>query len=281
MSIKIVSDSTCDLNKELLEKYDIRIIPLSVICEGQALVDGVDISPEDIVKHVEDGGNMCTTSAINEEIFFKEFTRLSPAYDAVIYISIGSDFSSCWQNAATAAKKFNNVYAIDSMNLTTGEGMLVLEAARMAQQGMDVKEIIARVEKMRDRVEASFILEQLSFLRKGGRCSSVAALGANLLRIKPCIKLKDGKMGVAEKYRGSFSKCMEEYIRERLEGREDLDTSLIFITYSPTDPAYPEQARVLIEKYAHFDQVITTRAGCTVTCHCGPNTLGIIFATKG
>lgn len=280
MNIKICTDSTCDLSKELIEKYNIHISPLSVIKDGESFLDGVDITTQELIEHVNNGGSMCSTSAVNIGTWEEVFEKYASEYDAVICVTLGSGFSSCYQNAVNAAEEMKNVYVVDSMNLSTGEGLVVIEAARLAEKGLPADEIVRRLEIMRTHVEASFILNQLTFLRKGGRCSTLAALGANILKIKPCIKVKDGMMGVAEKYRGTYAKCLEDYVRERLESRQDLRGDTIFITHTLEGEQYVPAVTELIRKYAHFDEIIETDAGCTISCHCGPSTLGILFVTK-
>jgi len=280
MNIKITADSTCDLSKELLERYQITLIPLTVIKAGEMYKDGVDITPPDIFAHVDQGGALCSTSAVNSEDYRTLFAELSPQYDAVIHINIGSGFSACYQNAMIAAANFPNVYVVDSMNLSTGQGHLVIEAAQLAQKGMNPVEIHSQLNAMRGRVEASFILDRLDYMQKGGRCSAVIALGGRLLKIKPCIAVKDGGMGMVDKYRGNFAKCIEKYVKEMLKDREDIRKDRIFITHSYVDDESVQVARETIEKYCEFDEIIESKAGCTVSCHCGPGTLGVLFVTK-
>lgn len=277
MSIKITSDSTCDLSPELLELYDVEIIPLSVIQGGSARKDGLDITPDDIFRHVDGGGDLPSTAAISVGEYQERFSVLSAQYEAVIHINISADFSSCHQNACIAAEEFDNVYVVDSRNLSTGHGHVVVEAALAAQRGMGAVEIVDYLKDLTGRVEASFIMDRLDYMVKGGRCSAVTMLGANLLKLKPCIEVKDGKMGVVKKYRGTFEKCLREYIKDRLAGRDDLVHDRIFITYSSASEETVRMVREEIAKYAAFTQVLATRAGCTVSSHCGPNTLGILF----
>ena len=280
MNIKITADSTCDLNPELLARYDIALTPLYVIKDGQAFRDGIDIHPGDIFAHVAAGGKLCSTSAVSVDDYRECFGKYSPDYDAVIHITIGSGFSACYQNASIAASQFKNVYVVDSMNLSSGQGHLVIEAAQLAGAGMSPMEICSTLNAMRSRVESSFILDQLAYMQKGGRCSSATALGANLLRIKPCIEVRDGAMGVVEKYRGHFEKCLEKYAKDRLKDRRDLRYDRVFITHSEIDPAMVNVARELIQKYCRFDEIAEPDAGCTISCHCGPNTLGIMLLRK-
>lgn len=282
MNIKVTSDSTCDLTPELLSRYNITIIPLSVIKDGIAFVDGVDIMPADIYRHVDNGGALCSTSAVNVDAYRKVFKELSSQYDAVIHITIGSLFSACYQNASIAAANFPNVYVVDSMNLSTGQGHLVIEACELAAQGISAVEICSRLNEMRGRVYASFIMDRLDYMQKGGRCSSVMALGGKLLRIKPQIAVVDGGMKMVDKFRGSFDKCVEKYVKELLKDRKDLKLDRVFITHSPVEDGAVEIARETIKKYSDFkdENIYETDTNCTVACHCGPGTLGVLFMTK-
>jgi len=277
MTVKVSSDSTCDLSPEILQTYDIGILPLHIIKDGQDFRDGVDITPREIFDHVERGGEICSTTAINVAEYLEYFKALRQNYDTVIHICIGSEFSSCYQNACLAAAELDNVYVVDSRNLSTGQGHLVLEAALMAQAGMEAKEIFNRLIELAEQVEASFLIDKLDYLRKGGRCSSLAALGANLLNIKPCIEVINGKMQVGKKYRGSFEKCILQYVKDKLEGRKDLNLKRIFITHPAVPSHIVDKVREAVKQYADFEEIIETRAGCTISCHCGPVTLGILF----
>ena len=169
---------------------------------------------------------------------------------------------------------------VDSENLSTGQGLLVVAAAKLAEQGLSGAEIAERVRALAPKVEASFLIERLDYMRKGGRCSAVAALGANLLNLKPCIEVREGKMGVCKKYRGSFEKCIRQYVKERLDGREDIAPELAFITHAAADANVVAAAKEEAAQYGSFETVEETQAGCTVSCHCGPNTLGILFVRK-
>ena len=280
MRVKIISDSTCDLSPELLERYDIAITPLCVIKDGKEFHDGVDITPADIFAHVDGGGELCSTAAVSQFEYTQMFTRYAKEYDEVVQINIGSNFSCCYQNACLAAQEFDNVFVVDSGNLSTGQGLLVVAAAKFVQQGVSGIEIAERVRALVPKVEASFLIDRLDYMRKGGRCSTVAALGANLLKLKPCIEVREGKMSVCKKYRGSFEKCIRQYVKERLDGREDIATELVFITHAAADTNVVAAAKEETAQYGSFEEVEETQAGCTVSCHCGPNTLGILFVRK-
>ena len=281
MKIKITSDSTCDLSLELAERYGVKITPLYINMDGKPLRDRVDISPDDIFSHIEKTGELCFTSACNIGEYLEVFTTLRQEYDAVIHISISSDFSSSYQNAVLAAQELDNVYVVDSRNLSSGHGYLVIHASEMAAAGMDASAIVDALKSEVDKVDVSFILDQLEYLRKGGRCSSVAALGANLLKLKPCIEVVDGKMHVGKKYRGAFDKCVDQYIRERLAEADKMDLRRVFLTYSSVSAETEALAlRVIRECIGEDAEIIVSQAGGTVSCHCGPGTLGIILVRK-
>ena len=279
MKIKISADSTCDLSPELLEAYQIGIAPLYIVRDGQSLVDGVDITPDEIYDHVAAGGSMCSTAAVSVYDYVEFFRRELADCDAVVHFHISGDMSACYQNACIAAEEVGNVYQVDARNLSTGIGLLVLEAAELAREGkLTAQEIQQEMNRRRELLDVSFLVERLDYLRKGGRCSSVAALGANVLSLRPCIQVKDGKMGVGKKYRGAYQKCLLQYVKERLEGRDDIDTRRIFITESGgfSEEEVAEVAAA-VRSYQPFEEVLHTRAGCTVSSHCGPRTLGILY----
>lgn len=244
MRVKIISDSTCDLSPALLERYDIAVTPLCVIKDGKDFHDGVDITPVDIFAHVDGGGDLCSTSAVSQYEYGEMFARYANEYDAVVQITIGANFSCCYQNACAAAQEYENVFVVDSENLSTGQGLLVVAAAKLAEQGLSGAEIAERVRALAPKVEASFLIERLDYMRKGGRCSAVAALGANLLHLKPCIEVRNGKMAVCKKYRGSFEKCIRQYVKERLDGaRTSRRSSRSSPTRRRTRTSWPRRRR--------------------------------------
>ncbi len=280
MRIKIISDSTCDLSNELIEKYDITIIPLTVIKDGKNYSDGVNITTADIFAHVAGGGDLCSTAALNIDEYMTVFSRYAGQYDGVIHINISSGFSSCYQNACLAAEEFDNVRVIDSKNLSTGQGLVVIRACELAQTCESLDEIVEKINEIVPKVEASFVLDRLEYMVKGGRCSSAAALGANLLGLKPCIEVKDGKMSVVKKYRGNYSKCLTSYVKDRLSDRDDLQREHLFVTRTPVSDDCLRAVENAVAEYADFENIYWTEAGCTVSCHCGPGTLGVLFIRK-
>ncbi|MFB5066804.1 MAG: DegV family protein [Candidatus Wallacebacter cryptica] len=279
--IKITADSTCDLSAEILERFGIEIVPLHVVVDTEDYRDGVDITPIGIVNRVENEGQICKTAAVNAFEYQEFFSKLASKYDAVIHINLGSQFSSCYQNANIAAQEFDNVYVIDSQNLSTGHGHVVYEAALMAEQGLSAPEICSKLEELIPRVDASFVISKLDYLYKGGRCSGLEAFGARLLKIKPCIEVVDGKMVVGKKYRGSFERSLELYVKDRLADKDEIDYSRVFITHCLCSEQIIQKVKDTVKTYADFEEIIVTEAGSTITCHCGPDTLGILYLRKG
>ena len=280
MNIKIISDSTCDLPKDLLAEKDITLFPLVVVKDNVSFKDGVDIFPADIFAHVAAGGALCSTSAGSVGDYQDIFAFYAKDYDAVIHVSLGSGFSSSYQNACVAASEFDNVYCVDSMNLSTGQGFIVLKAKALAESGMDAGQIVEQLNALTPKVEASFLVDKLDYLAKGGRCSAVAALGANLLNLKPCIEVKNGKMGVVKKYRGNYAKCLATYVKDRLAGRDDIQRDILFVTHTVVSDDCHKAVMDAVASCESFDTVYETIAGCTISCHCGPGTLGVLFMKK-
>ena len=279
-NIKITCDSTCDLPQELYAKYDVDVLALSVTLGDELHRDGVDISAPDLFAFVKETGTLPKTSAVSMGEYLDVFGKYVREGKTIIHINLSSALSASYQNAVLAAEELGNVYVVDSRNLSTGSGHLVVEAAEMAAQGMDAETIVARLNEMKERLDVSFVLQTLEYLQKGGRCSSVAALGARALQLRPEIRVADGGMGVGKKYRGSMEKSVLDYIRGRLEERDDIDTRRIFVTHSPMDPAVVDKAIALVRELHPFEEIIETNAGCTISSHCGPNCLGVLFFKK-
>ena len=280
MKIKIISDSTCDLSTQMLQQHNITITPLTIVKNDEQFKDGVTITPADIFAHVAAGGALCTTSANSIGEYAEVFEQFSPEYDGIIVITLGSGFSTCYQSACLAAEDFPNVRVVDSQNLSTGQGLVVLKACELAETATDLDVLANELRAFTKKVEASFVVDKLDYLVKGGRCSSAAALGANLLNLKPCIEVKDGKMSVVKKYRGKYDKCLATYAKERLEGRDDIDNNLIFITQTVVSEEAHASVSSAVKEFGHFNQICDATAGCTISCHCGPGTLGILFVRK-
>ncbi|MBQ7937302.1 MAG: DegV family protein [Oscillospiraceae bacterium] len=278
--IKIISDSTADLPKELIEKYDILVLPLCVTLGENTYKDGLEISASDIFKFYEEKKILPKTSAVSVAEYTDVFSEwVEKGYD-VIHFCISSTMSSCYQNACIAAVELGHVWAIDSANLSSGIGLQVVMAAELAQKGESAEVIAREINEAKTRVDASFILNQLEFLHKGGRCSGVAALGANLLKLKPCIEVCEGSMKVGKKYRGAYEKCALEYVRDRLENNDNIDTKRIFLTWTGVDEKLIKEIAKEIKKCKKFDEIIINEAGSTITGHCGPGTFGVLYFRK-
>ncbi len=278
--IIISADSTCDLTPELLEKYQIRILPLYINFGEQSYRDGVEITPDELYQKVAESGTLPKTSAVSVGDFTEYFTQLLKEADQIVHFTLGSELSCTYQNARIAAEDFSGkVFPVDTKNLSTGEALTILHAADMLSGGATAEEIVAAAEDHTKRVDASFIVENLEYLHKGGRCSALSALGANLLAIKPCIEVKNGKMDVGKKYRGKFGAALQKYVAERLENAEIIPDR-IFVTHAGCDPDVVETARKAVEETGLFQEILVTRAGCTISSHCGANTLGILFVRQ-
>lgn len=280
MRIKVISDSTCDLSKDILEANAITLIPLTVIKNDTQYKDGVTITPAEIFTHVANGGALCSTTAVSIGEYQDFFAPFATEYDGVVHISLGSGFSSTYQNACLAAEEYDNVIVVDSQNLSTGQGLVVLKACELAASAESLSDLKQQLDEFTSRVEASFLVDKLDYLVKGGRCSSAAALGANLLNLKPCIEVRGGKMSVVKKYRGNYAKCLANYVKDRLNEREDLDKGILFITQTKVSDECYSAVKAAVDTYGSFNTLYETTAGCTISCHCGPGTLGILFVRK-
>ncbi|MBQ3552061.1 MAG: DegV family protein [Clostridia bacterium] len=279
--VKVSADSTCDLSEELIEKYNIIIQPLHILKGSEEFLDGIDIMPTDIFAYFNETGNLCKTAAVSVADYVELFSRLTSDGSELVHVTISSEMSACYQNACIAAKDFNGVYVVDSRNLSTGIGHIVIESAKLAMSGMSAAMIHERMQELTKYVEASFIIDKLDYLKKGGRCSAVAALGANLLKLKPCIEVKNGVMAVGKKYRGSFEKVLSEYVADKLARRDDLLEDRIFVTYaSGTSKEAVQMAYDAVLRNANFKQVEKTYAGCSISSHCGPVCLGVLYIRK-
>lgn len=278
----LCADSTCDLSQELVEKYHVHIRPLNVIEGEKSCLDGVDIAPDEIYQNYHENGLLPKTAATSVGDYLDFCRPFVEDGKEVVFINIGSALSSSYQNCCLAAQALSGMYPVDSCNLSTGSGLLVIEAAERIAKGMSAADIADELKTVAKKVSASFVIDTLEFLYKGGRCSALAMFGANLLHFKPSIKVDntDGSMSVGKKYRGSLEKALTDYVTDQLKDRTDLDTRRIFITHSGISEERIALVKSLVEQYASFDEILITRAGCTISSHCGPNTLGVLFLTK-
>ena len=279
MKIAISTESTLDLPKELQKEFDINVIPFTVILGDKSGYDG-EITPEEIFAYVDETGILPKTAAVNEFQYDKYFTSLLRNHDAVIHISLSSGISSACENAKKVASIMKNVYVVDSQSLSTGIALQAIYARKLANQGLSPEEIVEKVEKRTPYVQASFVINSLNYLYKGGRCSGVAKFAAALFRIKPQIIVKDGKMMPQKKYHGKGEKCVEEYCEDTLEEFNNPDLSIAFVTHSHATPEMVQVAKEALKKRG-FKKIYETVAQATITSHCGPKTLGILYINDG
>lgn len=279
MKIAITAESTIDLPKELLEEFDIKTIPFSVILGENEFKDG-EITSADIFKFVEENKILPKTSAINQEQYKEFFESVLKNNDAVIHFCLSSKISSACSNAQAAASEMKNVFVVDTQSLSTGIALLAIYARKLVEQGLKAEEIYEKVSARVPHVQASFVVKKLDYLHKGGRCSSIALLGANLLHIRPEIILKDGKMISNKKYLGKMEKVISSYSKDVIKEYNTPDLDTAFVTYTTATPEMIENAKnALIER--GFKNIYETTAGATITSHCGENTLGILYLNDG
>ena len=277
--IRICADSTCDLSPELIEKYNITITPLQIFLEDKDYTDQKDIFPQTIYDYVAKTGILPKTAAVSVGTYTDVFTELKKDCDEIIHFTISSEMSSCYQNAKLAAEEIGGIYVVDSRTLSSGIGHLAIEAAIMAQDETKTgQEIFDYVTSLVDRLNVSFVINSVNYLYKGGRCSGVAAVGANLLKLKPLIEVHSGKMDMAGKYRGNMKDVVKKYILDRLTLPDvKFKRDRIFVTCTCTDYDLPNYAKEIVESLGLFDEFLITIAGSTVTSHCGKDTLGILY----
>lgn len=279
MKIAVSVESTSDLSKDLIEKYDVKIIPFHVILGNDDFKDG-ERSPEEIFAYVDKNKNLPKTTAINEFEYSEYFSELKKDYDAVVHITLSSGISSSCSNAEKAAAETDNVYVVDSKSLSTGIALLAIYARELAENGTAPDVIAEKLKERREKLQVSFVVEKLEYLYKGGRCNGLQLFGANLLKIRPRIVLKDGKMQPDKKYRGKMDAVISKYASDVLEEFNTPDLARVFITYTTATPEMVAAARSACEN-AGFKSITETRAGCTIASHCGANTLGILFFNDG
>ena len=278
--IKVTCDSTCDLTQELYQKYDIHVVPLGITLGDTLYSDGVDIGAQEIFAYADAKGQLPKTSAVSPADYENQFRPFVEQGYEVIHISISSEFSACYQNACLAAAELGHVHPIDSRNLSSGSGHLAVLAAELAQQGLEADAIVAELEQRKALLDVSFVLQRLDYLSMGGRCPGVVALGASLLKLRPEIRVVEGKMIVGKKYRGDAQRTILDYVKGRLEGRTDVDTHRIFITHAKAPQEIVDQVVTLVRQLHPFEEVLVTEAGCTISSHCGPDCLGVLFFKK-
>ncbi|HRX13719.1 MAG TPA: DegV family protein [Eubacteriales bacterium] len=281
MKIKFTADSVIDLTPSMLTENDITLIPLHITLGEENFIDGVDVTPDDIYAFVAKTNILPKTAAVSVEKFKSEFSKYVDEGYTVIHFDISSEMSASNSNAKIAAAEVGNVYVIDSRNLSAGVGVLVLYACDLRAKGLGAKTIYEKVLKRIPYVQASFIIDRLDYLHKGGRCSSVALLGANLMGIKPTIEVKNGNMGVGKKYVGTLKKVIEKFVINTLKDYPNYDKKRIFIGHTVIDEAILEKTKNLIQQHADFEEIHISDACCTITSHCGPGTLGLFYINDG
>ena len=280
MKIRMTADSTCDLTPELIRKYEIGVVPLSVVIDGEVFHDGVDVTPRDIFR-AADVGKSVRTAAVNTFEYKEFFKKQLKKCDQLVHVCLGSGFSSCYSDAMEASREVGNVFVVDSRNLSTGSGLLVLEGLSMIREGVeDGKAIAEALQAKTGLVNASFVLRTVDYLRRGGRCTGLEALGAKMLHIRPSIVVQDGKMRPGEKYRGRYEHYLKHYIEDLLENDSNIDFQRVFVVYSPSEDGLARFAIDTVKSYGLFREVLEAMAGCTICTHCGPDTLGLMFMNK-
>lgn len=279
MKTLITAESTIDLPKELLEKYQIKTIPYMVLLGDKDFKDG-EIEATEIFKFVDEKKILPKTSAINKQQYTDFFKENLKSCDAIVHFSLSGQITSSTQNAKDAAAELENVYVVDTQSLSTGIALLAIYARKLADSGLGAKEIYEKASARVPSVQASFVVKKLEYLYKGGRCSALAYFGANLMKIRPQIILKDGKMGVHRKYRGNMDKVVENYCKDTLEEFDNPDLSVGFVTYTTATPEMVEAAKRSLQEKG-FKTIYETRAGATISSHCGENTLGILYINDG
>lgn len=281
--ILLSADSTCDISGELLKKCKAVLIPLHIILGEKSYNDGADITPDDIYKNFEATGILPKTAAVNVQEYIDRFTPfVQQGYD-IIHINIGSAISSSYQNCVTASQQLKgHLYPVNSCNLSSGTGHLVIEAAKRIEKGMPADKIAEEIKSLIPKCHSSFIIDKLDYLRAGGRCSTLAMLGANLLKLKPCIEVKnsDGSMSVEKKYRGKLEQVLVQYVQDKLSQFENIREDKIFITHGGIGEKYVNIVKQELQKSGNFQEIFIERASCTISSHCGPGTLGILFMTE-
>ncbi|MBQ3168167.1 MAG: DegV family protein [Clostridia bacterium] len=276
----ITCDSTCDMTKEQLEEYGVKTIPLYVRIQDDEYRDGVDITSDVMFEKISQCGQLPKTAAVSMQDYLDFWKPFKEEGYEIVHLTISSEMSVCFQNCRMAAEEMGGVYAVDSHNLSTGIGLLVITAANLAREGKSGKEIYDILMEKREKLNVSFVLDTVDYLAKGGRCSAVTAFAAGLLRLRICIEVKDGKMDVCKKYRGKMSVVLADYVRDRLNENVDADLDYIYITDSGVSDEIRQKVKETVLEMRPFTNVLFSTAGCTVSSHCGPGTLGILFFEK-
>ena len=280
LKIKLTSDSTCDLPQEFIEKHDIAICPIAILLGLDEYHDTVDIDSHKVLDYVKETGTLPKTAATSIDGYKEFFAKYTSEGYTVIHFNISSKSSSCNNNATVAAQDMENVYVIDSYSLSTGQGIQILRAAKLIEEGKTAQEVVDIINADKEKVQVSFVVDKLDFLAKGGRCNAAKALAASVLKIHPSIVMEDGTLTQGKKYMGNLARGCTQYVRDLATEYKNYDDSICFITHSPSDQAIVDVVTEKVKEYFKFEQIVDATAGSTVTSHCGPNTIGVIFYTK-
>lgn len=281
--IKIVADSTCDLSKELVEKYNIQIVPLHILLDEKEYLDGIDITPDEIYAWADANEKTPKTSAVGFEEAEKILVQIKDTDDEMILFTISGKMSTTvnvFHMVAEELEITDKVSIIDSRNLSTGIALMVLKAATMAQEGKTRAEIQTAIEAVKDSIRASFVVDTLTYLHRGGRCSSIEALAGGVLKLHPKIVVAEGSMGADKKYRGKMHKVILDYVKDMEADLKKADKSRVFITHSGCEQAIIDSVHAYLEELNHFDEILVTRAGGVISSHCGPGTLGVLYIAE-
>ena len=272
------ADSTLDMPEELIREYDIRVIPSYVTMGEKTVDDWPKLTQKELLDYVKQSGQLAKTSAANPDDYEQWFRRLRAEGRPVVHVSKSSGLSSCWQNACVAAREVGEVWVVDSKSLAGGSSMSILAALRSGPD--DPAAAAVFMEAYRERIDGSFIIETLEFLRKGGRCSALAALGANILKLRPEIVFDGGIMRVGKKYRGVYRSCVYQYLDDQLAKLPGYETDLVYINHTLQDPAFLEELKAYVREKTGCIELIEYPASSAISTHCGPNTFGVFFVRK-
>lgn len=279
MKLGISCESTSDLEKNYIIKEDIRVIPLAIHFGTEEYLDGVNISPSDIFNRVKEGSDFPKTSARSVGDYIEFFNEMKKEYDTILHIAFSSELSCSYQNAILASQEVDGVYVVDSKSLSSGHGLVVMTAVEERAKENDISQIISNIENIVPKVSTTFIINSMNYLNKGGRCSAIASFAASLLKIKPSIKLVDGKMAVGKKYMGKINEEVLRYVDDTLKDNPNCSKDKIYLVYSSQDLIDTEKVKNKLQSYG-FEKIYECFSGCTISTHCGPNTLGIMFINK-
>ena len=281
--VTIIADTTCDLSIELKERYQIKTFPLHIHLGDKEYSDGVDISPDDIYRWSDENKATPKTSAISPAEATDIVEAALKNAESVICFCISDQMSSTGNVLRLAVQELeaeDKVFVIDSKSLSTGIGLQIIEAAIMAEQGIEAKDIVEKIQNITPRVRASFVVDTLTYLHRGGRCSGLAALAGGALKLHPLISVIDGKMLPGKKYRGKMNRVIIEYVKDMEEELKLAKTDRVFITHSGCEEEIIEAVRAELSALDHFEEILVTRAGSVITSHCGPGTLGVLFIAE-